>query len=86
MRNGSNPEAIGELLLWCAIALAGLLLLVLVTVFVRRRTLGAADEREDLLDLGKLQRLRDEGALSEGEYKALRTAALRALGAEKASR
>jgi len=78
---GSHSDAIAELLLWCAVGLVGFLLLALFAVWMRRRTLGQRESgAPNLFDLGTLQRLRDEEAISEHEYKVLRSAAIRALG------
>jgi len=82
----ADSDSIAKLLYWGAVGVAGLVLLALVAWWSRRRLLGASDgQPENLLDMEALERLRAAGAISEPEFRMLRSAAMRALTAEHRS-
>jgi hypothetical protein len=78
MGGQDKTDALIQAAVWFGVSFLVLLAFGMGVYVLRRHLLGGHNrpEKANLLDLGTLTELRDKGALSEAEYKALRARAL----------
>ena len=77
----SDAEILRRGAVWGGLAILGLIAFVVVVHFLRKRLYSSDGHRSDAegFDLDTLERMREDGTLSDGEYRALRAQAVQAL-------